>query len=741
MSRRHTIAPFAPLLGLLACAGKDEPSPEDSARPLTHPHLLLTEDRRAATLARLDAEPWATIWGKLEACAAAPLREPTPGDWDSGAHGANAAVAECAATIAYLSDDPAEAEAAAQLSRAAMQRFDDNFEDNADWDVNIRMPGPLIGYASAHDLLLAAGRLPEDEALALETKLINVTTMFWDEYLEEDVMRQITLGVSQNNHPIRTASAVGVVALAFPDAPDAEEWINWSVSELSYLWGPTGQYVQSDGGVSEGPFYYGFGLSAAVAFFIAAHNSLGDDVVFERDCRNRQDIDPWIGHGCVEGEPFTFENPLFDPQFHAAVDWSITLRLPSGLRAPKEDGYFNPLNGGALLTGFGGGAHTRWDWENVTERPMEMSHGQNLIPHHLIYVSDEAPTEPPFTTRLMPVAGEAVFRSGWDTDARFVSFIAESGSARKTLHDHVDSTSFSLAAYGEYLLVDPGYYKPNELDNAVTSEPYAHNVLLIDGRGAPEKGLLTDFGDTDARFEQLHDGERVELAEAWMRFEDTDQRRAMIAVDGRYFLVVDRLSPDTTTPREHRWRVGGWASDEVGGTFTEHDDGATWERELAGVRVTLASTAAGLTVAPPEFVSFEAPYVHEFNLSRDVAHHTVLDGVVSAVAPGFLAVLAPYRVGAAAGDEDGPLAVTVHQRGEGWALVEVQLATETHWALTRDPDAPETFTLPDGGVVTTDAAFALWSEDGAMALMLHGHTLALDGVTVAEGDDAVILIE
>ena len=108
MSRRHTIFPLAPLLGLLACAGGDTPTPEDSVKPLVHPHLLLTADRRDATIARLDQEPWATIWAKLATCAAAPLREPTPGDWDSGAHGANATVAECAATIAYLSDDEAE---------------------------------------------------------------------------------------------------------------------------------------------------------------------------------------------------------------------------------------------------------------------------------------------------------------------------------------------------------------------------------------------------------------------------------------------------------------------------------------------------------------------------------------------------------------------------------------------------------------------------------------------------------
>jgi hypothetical protein len=92
-----------------------------------------------------------------------------------------------------------------------------------------------------------------------------------------------------------------------------------------------------------------------------------------------------------------------------------------------------------------------------------------------------------------------------------------------------------------------------------------------------------------------------------MRFEDTDQRRALIAVDGRYFLVLDRLDPDTTSPREHRWRVGGWASDEVGGAFTQHDDGATWERSLAGVRVTLASTAPGFTPTSPSLCRMRRP--------------------------------------------------------------------------------------------------------------------------------------
>ena len=42
------------------------------------------------------------------------------------------------------------------------------------------------------------------------------------------------------------------------------------------------------------------------------------------------------------------------------------------------------------------------------------------------------------------------------------------------LHDHVDGTSFSLAAFGEYLLIDTGYYKPNSLTNSRTADADAH---------------------------------------------------------------------------------------------------------------------------------------------------------------------------------------------------------------------------------------------------------------------------
>ena len=62
----------------------------------------------------------------------------------------------------------------------------------------------------------------------------------------------------------------GYVALAFPDHPEATTWADWSFSELEYLWGPQGRYVQPDGGISEGPFYGNFAWAPSALLFVAA---------------------------------------------------------------------------------------------------------------------------------------------------------------------------------------------------------------------------------------------------------------------------------------------------------------------------------------------------------------------------------------------------------------------------------------------------------------------------------------
>ena len=80
-------------------------------------------------------------------------------------------------------------------------------------------------------------------------------------------------------------------ALAFPEHPDAQEWLDFAIEENAYLWGPDGHYLMPDGGISEGPLYFHFGVSAAIPFFIAVENSRDADALYTKSCINRQDVD------------------------------------------------------------------------------------------------------------------------------------------------------------------------------------------------------------------------------------------------------------------------------------------------------------------------------------------------------------------------------------------------------------------------------------------------------------------
>ncbi len=684
-------------LWLLACTG-GEPDPVEPA----HPILLGGPDTRDRILARLEREPYTRVWDRVEELAAREWED--DGAWETGPNGRNAEAAMANALKAWLFDDAVAAEKAGDF----LGRLETDFWVTDDWDANIRVPATTINDALALDLLMATDLVPDEVIAAGKANLLDVTEQIYDRYLLDEFFRQAALYYSQNNHPIRTATALVVPGLLYKDEARVQSWLDWGLGELEYLLSANGQYIQPDGGVSEGPAYYSFAHGAMVATLIAADQALAGDDRFTRTCITRNDVDPWTDHGCVDGESFAFDNPLHSERLLDAADWWVTLQLPWGDRPPYEDGRFGSLNGGGLLTSYGGEGHLTWSWATSRDRAYDLGSSLDTTVWHLGWLDDSVvQVEPPWTTRFMSDAGVAVFRSDWSHDAVWGLLIAEHGSVRKTLHDHVDSLSFTLAAYGEYLLLDPGYYKPNELDNAYTSGPEAHNVILIDGAGAPAKGLLADFGDTDAWLEHTYDGNGLDYAEARQVYQDTELVRSVAFVDDAWFLIADRLTTERTDAREHRWRMGGHAGREAGGVFDLSEEAATWERANAGVVVSLASTAEGLVLTQPPFVSQDAPYVDELGGESDGStHHEVMDGVVDAVAPGFLAVAMPYRTG------EAPLTVAPYDAGPdsaAWRILGpdtedlVVLTADGELTLTRLVGAdPFTLTVGPGAEPVVD---------------------------------------
>lgn len=96
-------------------------------------------------------------------------------------------------------------------------------------------------------------------------------------------------------------------------------------------------------------------------------------------------------------------------------------------------------------------------------------------------------------------ATAASFRSDWGTDAVAAFVQAEHGGSRgfgrapgqpgipfAAVHDHADPGSFQLDAYGERLLLDPGYINYTWTQHGLLSNPSADNLVLVGPAVDPE---------------------------------------------------------------------------------------------------------------------------------------------------------------------------------------------------------------------------------------------------------------
>ena len=274
------------LIGALLLVGtackESSSKTEETETVLTYPRLFVQQDQKELILSRIDREPYQTILQRIQARAEREACVPGDITWDYGAYGHNGEIAQANAFLAWLFDDEQAAHKAIEL----LDLLRDDWETVEQWDVNIRMASSMIGFTNAWDLLMATPWFEAESAQRAREKLLTIADKFYKRYVVDDFYRAMALGFSQNNHCIRTAASIGYVALAFSDDSRAVPMLNWAVSELDYLLGPDGQYIQPGGGVSEGPHYFAFALSPAMAALIALDNnfsSLDDLDLKKRD--------------------------------------------------------------------------------------------------------------------------------------------------------------------------------------------------------------------------------------------------------------------------------------------------------------------------------------------------------------------------------------------------------------------------------------------------------------------------
>jgi len=150
-----------------------------------------------------------------------------------------------------------------------------------------------------------------------------------------------------------------------------------------------------------------------------------------------------------------------------------------------------------------------------------------------------------YTSVFFPWAGQAVMRSGWTSDDRYLMFeVGPFGTG----HQHEDKLGLWVWAFGQPLLTEAGTYTYDRSKwrrFALSTE--AHNTIIVDGLPQAQRGLRETYQATEplegvwatsdvfdwctGRYEAGYGPDRLPVT----------HERTVIFVRPEYYLVIDRL--------------------------------------------------------------------------------------------------------------------------------------------------------------------------------------------------------
>ncbi|NOY80344.1 MAG: hypothetical protein GXP31_04985 [Kiritimatiellaeota bacterium] len=343
--------------------------------------------------------------------------------------------------------------------------------------------------------------------------------------------------------------------------------------------------VDFDGCGHEGPGYFGYGMGAAVAFAEVLRRQGRGDLFTET---NYQLIPPWLvsetlpgggrwnnlsdcGHGqapwpaymyacgrlaeLAHTDPAGTGEKWNSPSMRSGLDYLQHFREAPGPRR---------LSYGALA------GLMSWVWQNGPGRRAPSDYNAYQALGYLLYYRESPPVDDPTATLALGLhfrgRGLVVCRSGFGPDDLHLAIEA---GPHASGHDQADKGTFTLSAYGADLAIDSGY--GNDGDPGKSSSSFAHNVVLIDGRGQPMRyhnqsnGFITGFVHAPAV-----DWVRVDARDAWSFRYDRDwapiptrpvrraERHFVLVRPGTgsppYLVIYDDIRKDDKT-REYTWQL------------------------------------------------------------------------------------------------------------------------------------------------------------------------------------------
>ena len=401
----------------------------------------------------------------------------------------------------------------------------------------------LMLYLMAYDLLKGAG-VAQPLLEASKAKLLTFTANLYEKAMASyyvfpfGTYKFFTFQV--NNHSIMTASSLGLAAVVFNDYSSTnanyqpQNWINAGLYNLdNTLWMENGTYPRVSepdtlAGYAEGPNYFKYAFENAFPFIRSLGNFLPDGyypATFNSTSRN-------------------IRNPWFDPRYDRLYDWMNKIRMPDGHSPDIHD---SSMDFGTVIMALSG--KPQFNWLNPGFSPDDPFIRTQYIATNVAHG--------PITDSLfqaLPAAGSLVFRSSWETSAIYMHFIGKHGIALTGAKSHHqgDASSFSLAAYGELLALDPGYPGASLAD--LENKAIDHSLILVGGAGPLKPtGEFVSTSTNTAYIEHCFDTPLLDYGEVRVSYQGADFIRKNLFIRNKYFLLSDFVT--SSSPKNYTFQL------------------------------------------------------------------------------------------------------------------------------------------------------------------------------------------
>ncbi|MBN2496708.1 MAG: heparinase II/III family protein [Deltaproteobacteria bacterium] len=673
-----------------------------------HPRLLFDAEQWSRIKAAiLDGEPgFAPYYDRLEADGERPFEPHSTPEFQPQTNERNSRTVLGAAVTLAVKEERSALDHLLQV--LGQMRTDVSSLSTDDLDkATIHTSKALINLCEAYDLLEGMGMLSSDARTRFRESIRSLAAEQRAFY--EQGLGQAVLLLTQNNHNIKVASGLAIVGMTLNELPEAAAYVNYGLMDAWYFL--TQYQCPPGGGQAEGPAYLAYSALNYLPAFWAYHRfARGESFPYKVDCTHRS--------GDCHQEILEFADPITTPVMRQIHRWWHRIAMPDGYGANIEDSNLNCFFSGTVAAMFDDPVMA---WRD-SALPDCNGHAGGIEMLRLATAhSIPEPRRPQHTQAdFLVEAGQAVFRSSWSQDAIWGLLIAEHDIARVRGfgHEQPDASSFIVAAFGEYLLIDSGYISFTERSRVANAEN--HNLVLVDGQGPPTSPIGLG-ADADAWLDDTFSREDLAGASATTGWVGCEVIRDVVFSRKSLFMVADRvLCPAGSHDFCLLWHThaGGTTSGEL----VMEADGFSVIRDRA--RIDACVGAAG---DEPRLTHFEAEHAMHHSSPET---HEVFQACTAGGSAAFLSAILPV---AASGIS--PAARVVHSAPDAVAVV-VEDGEAIEWFGVTRGRGPMAF-ASDGTLrsIATDArsAFVRLSVDGRTVkdFQLTGGTyLEYDGRSV-----------